>query len=163
MPAGTIYFDSYTETVIAGSSTITTKHYSINRQRLAESVGGSTIDYLVSDLLGNQVLALNNVGTVIAVQLYEPYGQMNYSWGSMPTAHSYTGQRLDSQSGLLYYDFRWYDPLSGQFVRSDNVQDNFNGMDPYAYGNVWVWDKFHGDHWDVQLKNKKDRGSTGKG
>jgi len=35
-------------------------------------LGGATIDYLVSDLLGNVVMALNNVGSVIAVQLYEP-------------------------------------------------------------------------------------------
>jgi hypothetical protein len=70
-------------------------------------MGGSTIDYLVSDLPGNQVLAINNVGSTLAVQIYEPYGQMNYAWGTMPTAHNYTGQRLDSQSGLLYYSFRW--------------------------------------------------------
>jgi RHS repeat-associated protein len=40
---------------------------------------------------------------------------------------------LDSQTGLLYDTFRYYDPLSGQYVRSDNVQDNASGMNPYAY------------------------------
>ncbi len=134
-PTDTISFDNYTETVISGGSTTTTKYYSINGQRLAERVGGATIDYLVSDLLGNQVLAINNVGSVIAVQLYEPYGQMNFSWCTMPTAHNYTGQRLDSQSGLLSYNFRWYDPLSRQFVRTDTKQTNAQGFNPYAYVN----------------------------
>jgi RHS repeat-associated protein len=132
-PVGTLYFDGYTETTIADGSTTTTKYYSINGQRLAMRVGGATLEYLVSDLLGNVVLALNNVGTVIAVQLYEPYGTMNYAWGTMPTAHNYTGQRLDSQSGLLYYNSRWYDPVSGQFARADILLGNAQGMNPYSY------------------------------
>jgi RHS repeat-associated protein len=51
----------------------------------------------------------------------------------MPTAFNYAGERLDSQTGLLYDTFRYYDPLSGRFVRADNVQDNSGGIDPYAY------------------------------
>ncbi|HLG76689.1 MAG TPA: RHS repeat-associated core domain-containing protein, partial [Ktedonobacteraceae bacterium] len=132
-PTDTIYFDSYTETVIASGSTTTTRYYSANGQRLAMRVGGATLDYLISDLLGNVVLALNNVGSVIAARLYEPYGSQNYAWGTMPTAHNYTGQRLDSQSGLLYYNFRWYDPVLGQFARTDTIQGNFTGVDPYGY------------------------------
>ncbi|MGH2509226.1 MAG: hypothetical protein ACRDHZ_17740 [Ktedonobacteraceae bacterium] len=31
---------------------------------------------------------------------------------------NYTDQRLDSQSGLLYYNFRWYDPVTRQFART---------------------------------------------
>ena len=134
-PTDTVYFDGYTETVLTGGTTTTTKYYSISGQRLAEKIGGSTITYLVSDPLGNVVLALNSGGAATAVQLYEPYGKLNYAWGTMPTAHNYTGQRLDSQSGLLYYNFRWYDPLTGQFVRTDTKQNNANGQDPYAYVN----------------------------
>jgi hypothetical protein len=39
----------------------------------------------VTDLLSNVVMVIGASGTVAAVELYEPYGQMNYSWGSMPT------------------------------------------------------------------------------
>jgi RHS repeat-associated protein len=31
----------------------------------------------------------------------------------------FTGQRLDSQAGLLYYGFRYYDLLSRRFTRAD--------------------------------------------
>jgi RHS repeat-associated protein len=51
----------------------------------------------------------------------------------MPTTYNFTGQRLDNQTGLLYYNFRYYDPLSGRFARADTQQNNANGMDPYAY------------------------------
>jgi RHS repeat-associated protein len=129
----TIYFDGYTDTVISGGTSTTTTYYSANGTRIALRIGGSTLDYLVNDPLGSNSVALNNTGQVIAVQLYEPYGTMNYTWGAMPTAHNYTGQRLDSQSGLLYYNFRWYDPLTGQFARTDTKQNNAQGRDPYAY------------------------------
>src|SRR5579875_3497619 len=91
-PTDMVYFDTYTETVISGSSTTTTKYDSVNGQRLAEKVG-SSLSSLISDLSGNVVMAVNSIGTVSAVELSEPYGQMNYSWGAMPTAHAYTGQR----------------------------------------------------------------------
>src|SRR5579875_1755397 len=44
----TISFDGYTETVLSGGTTATTKYYSLNGQRIAVRVGsGSTLDYLV--------------------------------------------------------------------------------------------------------------------
>jgi len=58
---------------------------------------------------------------------------VRYSQGTMPTTYNFTGQRLDSQTGLLYYGFRYYDPVSGRFVRADTTQTNAGGMDPYAY------------------------------
>ena len=129
----TVYFDGYTETVISGGTTTTTKYYSANGTRVAVRIGGATLDYLLSDPLGSNSVALNNTGQVIGLQHYSPYGTVDYSWGSMPTSFNYAGERLDSQTGLLYDNFRYYDPLSGRFVRADNVQDNSGGMDPYAY------------------------------
>src|SRR5579884_799801 len=51
----------------------------------------------------------------------------------MPTTYNFTGQRLDSETGLLYYGARYYDPLSGRFTQADLVLNNAEGMDPYAY------------------------------
>jgi len=51
----------------------------------------------------------------------------------MPTTYNFTGQRLDSETGLLYYNFRYYDPVSGRFVRADTVDTNAKGIDPFAY------------------------------
>jgi len=129
----TVYFDGSTETVISGGTTTTTKYYSANGTRIAVRIGGATLDYLLSDPLGSNSVALNDTGQVIGLEHYSPYGTVDYSWGSMPTSFNYAGERLDSQTGLLYDTFRYYDPLSGRFVRADNVQDNSTGMDPYAY------------------------------
>src|SRR5579884_317702 len=51
----------------------------------------------------------------------------------MPTSYNFTGQRLDSETGLLYYGARYYDPMSGRFTQADLVLNNAEGMDPYAY------------------------------
>jgi RHS repeat-associated protein len=129
----TVYFDGYTETVLSGGTTTTTKYYSANGTRIAVRIGGATLDYLLSDPLGSTSVALNNTGQVIGLEHYSPYGIVDYSWGSMPTSFNYAGERLDSQTGLLYDNFRWYDPLLGQFTRADTKQNNTQGMNPYAY------------------------------
>jgi len=51
----------------------------------------------------------------------------------MPTTYNFTGQRLDSVTGLLYYNARYYDPFSARFTTADTVDTNAKGMDPYAY------------------------------
>jgi len=73
------------------------------------------------------------LGTTQAAQFFAPYGAVRHSSGTMPTTYNFTGQRLDSETGLLYYNFRYYDPVSGRFVRADTAQNNAGGMDPYAY------------------------------
>src|SRR5260370_41362971 len=127
-----ITFDGYTETVITGGTPTTTKYYSANGQRVAMRTN-STLSYLLADALGSSTVALDSTGATQAVQLFAPYGSARYSQGTIPTTYNFTGQRLDSQTGLLYYNSRYYDPISGRFVMADNVDTNESGMDPYAY------------------------------
>ncbi len=81
----------------------------------------STLSYLLADALGSSTVALDSTGATQAVQLFAPYGMVRYSQGTMPTTYNFTGQQLDSQTGLLYDNFRYYDPLSGRFMRADTV------------------------------------------
>jgi RHS repeat-associated protein len=47
------------------------------------------------------------------------------------------GQYYDSETGLCYNRFRYYDPLTGRFLSQDPL-DLRAGLDPYAYAfNVW--------------------------
>src|SRR5439155_7249018 len=109
-----------------------TKYYSVGGVRVALKTSG-VVSYLLSDGLTSMTVALSSSGSTQAVQLFAPYGSVRYSQGSMPTTYNFTGQRLDSQTGLLYYNFRYYDPVSGRFVRADTTETNARGMDPYAY------------------------------
>ncbi|HEU5376781.1 MAG TPA: RHS repeat-associated core domain-containing protein, partial [Ktedonobacteraceae bacterium] len=122
-PSGTTstVFFGFTETVLSGSTTTTTTSYSVAGQRVAERVG-TAFSYLIANLQGSPTVALTSAGTVSAVQFYLPYGTTGFAWGTMPTAHRYTDQLLDSQMGLLYYGSRYYDPVTARFVRADRVQ-----------------------------------------
>ena len=57
---------------------------------------------------------------------------MRYQWGSLPTTYNFTGQRLDGDTGLLYYGARYYDPLLGRFLSADSiVQADAKNPTPY--------------------------------
>ena len=120
------------EEVQTGGSTQTTTYYAIGGIRIAATVNG-TWSYFGYDLLGSQVLVLDNAGNVAGSQLYGPYGNQRYITGVLPTSIGFTGQRADSVTGLDYYVARYYDPVSGQFLSPDSVQGNAQGMSPYAY------------------------------
>ncbi len=94
---------------------------------------GSSWYYIIPDLLGNITLVLNSDGFVKATQLFAPYGTVRYSDGVMPTPYGFTGQQMDVQTGLIYDNFRYYDPISGQFTRTDTIDTNMSGSDTYAY------------------------------
>jgi RHS repeat-associated protein len=128
----TIDFDGYTETTITNGQAVTTKYYSAAGQTVAQN-DGTNWDYLVPDDLGSASLALTGSGAVQAVQLYDPFGTERYSDGSMPTPRNFAGMLLDSQTGLLYDNARYYDPVSGQFTTPDSVEGNGEGMNPYVY------------------------------
>jgi RHS repeat-associated protein len=60
-------------------------------------------------------------GEVGRVQ-YDPYGEVLTS--TLPatlTDRLFTGQRLDSSSGLYYYNARYYDPHLGRFIQPDSL------------------------------------------
>jgi hypothetical protein len=62
-----------------------------------------TLDSLLSDPLGSTSVVLNDTGQVIGLQHDSPYGTIDYFWGSMPTAFTSAGERLESRTGLRYF------------------------------------------------------------
>ncbi|GCE23197.1 RHS repeat-associated core domain-containing protein [Dictyobacter kobayashii] len=128
----TISFDGFTDVTITGGTTSTTKYYSVGGQRVAMRQDG-TFSYLMPDFLGSNSITLRSDGSVQAVQLFSPFGSTRYSDGTMVTPFNFTGQRLDTQTGLLYYNARYYDANSGRFTSADNVETNGSGLDPFAY------------------------------
>ncbi|WP_161977876.1 RHS repeat-associated core domain-containing protein [Dictyobacter kobayashii] len=117
---------------ITGGTTSTTKYYSAGGQKVAMRQDG-TFSYLMPDFLGSNSIALRADGSVQAVQLFSPFGATRYSDGTMLSPFNFTGQRLDTQTGLLYYNARYYDANSGRFTSADTVETNGSGLDPFAY------------------------------
>ena len=74
------------------------------------------------------------MGQSVAEIRYKPWGTTRYVSGTTPTSFQFTGQRLESSIGLLYYGARYYDPSLGRFIQADTiVPGGVQGLDRYAY------------------------------
>lgn len=94
------------------SQTTITKYYYFNGQRLAQR-NGSTLSYLQADQLGGMALSTSSAGN--ATLGHRAYGRMRIYSGSTPTRYQFTGQYIDD-TGLQYFNARYYDPDLGQFL-----------------------------------------------
>lgn len=82
---------------------------------------------MVSDHLGSTTLIVDTSATPVVVsrEYHKPYGEVGWSGGSAQmtslTSIGYTGQRLDTDSGLMFYNARMYDPVLSHFVSADTI------------------------------------------
>ncbi len=80
---------------------------------------------LVGDHLGSTTLLVDTATppTVVQRQYHKPYGEIAFQWtaGGSLTSIGFTGQRLDTDTGLMYYGARFYDPVLAYFVSADTL------------------------------------------
>jgi RHS repeat-associated protein len=88
-------------------------------QRLAarEADGGLRIYH--GDHLGSANVVTDQTGAFVEVTENTPYGSVSRQEGSINVAHKFTGQRLDDETDLYFYNARYYDPEIGRFIQPD--------------------------------------------
>jgi RHS repeat-associated protein len=83
-----------------------------------------SVIYLHGDHLGSVSAASDAGGARISQQEYDPWGKLRPVAGSATTTQqskqNYTGQKLDD-TGLLFYNARFYDPGLGRFTSPDSI------------------------------------------
>jgi RHS repeat-associated protein len=96
--------------------------------------------YYTRDALGSTVALVSaSTGKAVEGYLYEPYGATyvveagangQVDWGGDDTIASYsgldnpytfTGQRFDAETGLMYYKARYYSSEQGRFISRDPI------------------------------------------
>ncbi len=86
---------------------------------------GSVVYYLHTDHLGSSSVSYRADGQQTITQRYYPWGAIRPGPdNALPTDHTFTGQKLDESTGLMYYGARYYDPALGRFVQADTVVPN---------------------------------------
>ncbi|MGH6942297.1 RHS repeat-associated core domain-containing protein [Hypericibacter sp.] len=127
----TIYLGADIE--IAGSTT--TKYLPGDARR----AGLGTTDWVHRDNLSSFRVETGNTGAIAWRANYRPYGERLVSVSGVAESKSYIGERLDDETGLLYLNARYYDPVLARFVQADPSDPSQPSVGPnryaYALGN----------------------------
>jgi RHS repeat-associated protein len=101
-----------------------------------EQIAGATTTYLHHDQLGSTHLITDAAGSsgTATTNTYQPYGAVSTS-GSLTTPLMFSGQYLDTESGLYYLRARYYDPATAQFLTVDPAVRATHTPLSYVLGN----------------------------
>jgi RHS repeat-associated protein len=110
----TVYLGGLWEETSAGA---VKQYYSFNGTVVAVRDSSLGVSYIHGDHLGS---VSATTGVQAGGQTFGPWGNLT-SGGSSATSRNYTGQYLDSTTGLLYYHARYYDATLARFISADSV------------------------------------------
>jgi len=81
----------------------------------------ASLYYNFSDHLNSSSITLDSSGNYVNLADYYPFGsaKINIQPGSYNPTYKFTDQEYDSESGIYYYDARYYNQNIGRFIQSD--------------------------------------------
>jgi RHS repeat-associated protein len=125
------------ETVKLASNAATqnTSYYLVNNELVAKKNPDGSKQYYHNDHLGSTSVLTNQTGTLVEETKYDPWGEV--MTGGTKSKFQYTGQEKDDETGLNYYNFRYYDSHIRRFTQPDDIiQDPYNPQDLNRYSYV---------------------------
>lgn len=112
-----------------------TSYYILDGQILARKNSDGTKTFYHNDTLGSATLLTNQAGQLVENTTYYPFGGIKT--GGTQSKFLYTGQKRDSETGLDYYNARYYNDQIARFTQPDTfVQDIYNPQDLNEYSYV---------------------------
>jgi RHS repeat-associated protein len=104
---------------------------------------GSGTQYATTDHLGSvRVMTKADDGAIVSLHDYQPFGEeipagvggRTSLWGAVDNASQrFTGKERDGESGLDYFDFRYYSGAQGRFTSPDPLMASANVADPQSW------------------------------
>jgi len=131
----TYYIGDHFETKISGSSVENSNFYFAEKERVARRDQDNSLHFYHNDHLGGTNIVTNGVGQQSEKVNYYPYGSIKVKTGDN-SKYLFTGQEYDTESGLYYYNSRYYDPSIARFLMSDPItQEPYDpqNLNKYAY------------------------------
>ncbi|ASS74441.1 hypothetical protein CIG75_05185 [Tumebacillus algifaecis] len=133
-PDGNVQHTKYLADVYGTFATVTTSQNPAHTQAGLPAPGTF---YLHKNMINSTLAQTDSSGAVVTTLEYLPFGEIYDIQGSRSLRYSYTGKEFDQDTGLYYYESRYYDPQLGRFLSADDrpggpldKQDVFNR---YAY------------------------------
>ncbi|MDY6951754.1 MAG: RHS repeat-associated core domain-containing protein [Thermodesulfobacteriota bacterium] len=100
--------------------TDTIKYVFAGNTRIAK-ITSSQVYYYHKDHLGSSAVMTDATGAQVEATEYMAFGGQRDHTGTEVTDYRYTGQELDTSTGLYNYRARLYDPLIGRFISPDTI------------------------------------------
>ncbi|MDP3614975.1 MAG: RHS repeat-associated core domain-containing protein, partial [Rubrivivax sp.] len=97
-----------------------TRYVYLGDKLIAEVSSQTGTSFVHTDVLGSPVARTNFSGAVSERTRYEPYGA-TVAGSTNPTGIGFTGHVNDADTGLVYMQQRYYDPIAGRFLSVDPV------------------------------------------
>ena len=96
-------------------------------------VVGTAKYWLHRDHLSSVRLVTDSAGNVVEGTTYQPYGGRDNA--GFQTSKGYVGERYDAETGLLYLNARYMDPVWGRFISPDDWDPTLPdvGTNRYSY------------------------------
>ncbi|MBI9052108.1 MAG: RHS repeat-associated core domain-containing protein [Anaerolineaceae bacterium] len=82
--------------------------------------------YYLPDVLGSVRQMVDDEANLQLAQSFTPFGEELEKFGDAEANFGYTGQKYDTQTGLLYLRARYYTTGSGRFISKDTWRGNFD-------------------------------------
>ncbi len=103
-------FDS--TNLLRGFSDSVTMNFTITQLVVSDAI------WHLTDHIGSTNFLIDKRGQLVSEATYNPYGTTRYELDGRKMYYQFTGKELD-ESGLYYYDSRYYDALMGRFINPD--------------------------------------------
>lgn len=126
--------DEYETKKLANGTTQNTTYYKVNDEIVARKNPDGSKTYYHNDHLGSNSVLTDQNGEVVEKTTYEPFGEVKQ--GGTKSKFGYTGQEKDNETGLNYYDARYYDPHAYHFTQPDDITQNWydpQSLNRYSY------------------------------
>ena len=98
-------------------------------------------EYLIADGNKNIIQVRNATGSVTDSYVYDPFGKVTHN-GSSENPFQFSSEFFDSETGLVYYNYRHYMPNLGRWIHRDSL-DEYGGINLYQISNnniIMAWD-----------------------
>jgi len=97
-------------------------------------IEGNTTNFPIYDGNGNITDYLDTAGSVVAHYQYDAFGNITAKTGIKADdfTHRFSTKQRDTETGLYYYGYRYYDPVTGRWPSRDPIEES-GGVNLYAF------------------------------
>jgi RHS repeat-associated protein len=110
-----------------------------NASELVQPAVGSDVAYYHQDHLGSSTVIADETGSVVRRTCYYPFGWPRHDErpaltpATVTPGYGFVQKERDDESGLMYFEARYYHPVLGRFASADPLSSRSTDVEDWAY------------------------------